>query len=269
MEKVSSRGHLESKLSSLIQDSWHLFIRTNTKLVRKPFLIFFSLFQPIVFLLLFTQLFSKFAAVPGFPAENYLLFAVPGIILQNSFTSAFQSGTAFVEDLNSGFLSKILVTQVNRQAILLGRIAADSTRVAIQSLIIFSIGYAMGAHPATGILGVVLMLLISALFGLAWGGLSILIGLRTRNDESVFAIAGFLTFPLLFMSTALTPASFMPDWMQNVSMFNPISYGVDAIRVLMLSGFDWHTIFPAFAIVVALIAITMGAVLYQFRKIVG
>jgi ABC-2 type transport system permease protein len=131
----------------------YLFNRINTKLVRKPFLIFFSLFQPVVFLLLFTQLFSRFASVPDFPADNYLLFAVPGIILQNSFTSAFQSGTAFVEDLKSGFLAKMLVTQANRQAILIGRIAADSARVTVQSLIIFTIGYVMGAHPATGSLG--------------------------------------------------------------------------------------------------------------------
>jgi len=254
---------------SLIQDSWHLFNRTNTRLVRKPFLIFFSLFQPIIFLLLFTQLFSGFAAVPGFPADNYLLFAVPGIIVQNSFTSAFQSGTAMVEDLKSGFLAKMLVTQVNRQSILLGRITADSARVAVQTLIIFTIGYAMGAHPATGVPGLLLMLLISALFGLAWGGLSIFIGLRTRSAESVFAIGGFLTFPLLFMSTALVPASFMPGWMQIVSNFNPISYAVNAIRVLMLSGFDWTIILPAFAVGGVLIAITMGAVVYEFRKVVG
>jgi ABC-2 type transport system permease protein len=183
--------------------------------------------------------------------------------------SAFQSGTAFVEDLKSGFLAKILVTQANREAILLGRIAADSARVTVQSLIIFSIGYAMGAHPASGIPGLLMMLLISALFGLAWGGLSIFIGLKTKSSESVFAIAGFLTFPLLFMSTALTPASFMPYWMQAVTRFNPISYGVDAIRVLMLSGFDWQTILPAFAVIGSLIAVAMGAVIYQFRKVTG
>src|ERR671912_66977 len=147
---------------SLIQDSWYLFNRTNTKLLRRPFLIFFSLFQPIIFLLLFTQLFSRFAGVPGFPAENYLLFAVPGIILQNSFTSAFQSGTAIVEDLKSGFLAKMLVTQANRQAILLGRIAADSTRVTVQTLIIFSIGYALGAHPATGAPGLLILITMVA-----------------------------------------------------------------------------------------------------------
>jgi ABC-2 type transport system permease protein len=254
---------------SLIQDSWYLFNRTNRKLLRKPFLIFFSLFQPIIFLLLFTQLFSRFASIPGFPADNYLLFAVPGIILQNSFASAFQSGTAFVDDLKSGFLAKMLVTQANRYAILLGRISADSARVTVQSIIIICIGLAMGAHPATGIPGLLLMLLISALFGLGWGGMSIFIGLRTRSSESVFAIGGFLTLPLLFMSTALTPASFMPDWMQTVTKFNPISYGVDAIRVLMLSGFDWQTILEAFGVIGALIAITMGAAVHQFRKVVG
>jgi ABC-2 type transport system permease protein len=92
---------------------------------------------------------------------------------------------------------------------------------------------------------------------------------RNLDIDTVFAIAGFLTFPLLFMSTALVPASFMPDWMQNVSKINPISYGVDAIRVLMLSGFEWHTILPAFAVIGSLIAITIGTVLYQFRKVVG
>ena len=253
----------------MIHDSWHLFIRTNTKLLRRPFLIFFSLFQPIIFLLLFTQLFSRFAGIPDFPAENYLLFAVPGIILQNSFTSAFQSGTAVVEDLKSGFLAKMLVTQVNRQAILLGRIAADSARVAVQTLIIFSIGYAMGAHSATGIPGLLVILVISSLFGLGWGGISIFIGLKTKNAESVFAIAGFLTFPLLFMNTALVPASFMPEWMQNVSKINPISYGVDAIRVLVLSGFEWPIILPAFAVIGSLIGVTLAAVLYQFRKVVS
>ena len=70
-------------------------------------------------------------------------------------------------------------------------------------------------------------------------------------------------------STTLVPASFMPGWMQIVSNFNPISYAVNAIRVLMLSGFDWTIILPAFAVGGVLIAITMGAVVYEFRKVVG
>jgi len=107
---------------TLFNDTRHLFVRSLKKLIRNPILIFFSLFQPIIFLLLFTQLFSKFAQAPGlFPAGvSYLAYATPGILLQNGFSSALQSGTSIVDDLNTGFLQKMLVTPVSRSAILLG-----------------------------------------------------------------------------------------------------------------------------------------------------
>jgi ABC-2 type transport system permease protein len=253
----------------LISDTQYLFIRSFKKLLRNPILLFFSLFQPIIFLLLFTQLFSRFAQVPGFPAESYLLFATPGIVLQNSFASAFQSGISMVDDLKSGYLEKMLVTQVSRPAIFLGRIEVDIVRTIIQSLIIFMLAFMMGASPITGVPGLLLMLLTISLFGVAWSGISIFLGLKTKNAETVFGIGGFLTFPLLFMSTALTPANFMPDWMQIVSQLNPISYTVDALRVVMLTGFDLGIIFTAFAVVGSIGVLTLGAAIYQFRKIIG
>ncbi len=254
---------------ALLADTSHLFIRSLKKLMRNPILLFFSLFQPIIFLLLFTQLFNRFAQVPGFPASNYLIFAVPGIVLQNGFSSAFQSGTAMVDDLRSGFLSKMLATQVSRPAILLGRISSDIFRVIVQSIIILVLAYGLGASPVTGVAGFLLMLVTVAFFGLAWSGISLSIGLRTRNAETVFGIAGFLTFPLLFMSTALTPASFLPDWMQTVSKFNPISYTVDALRALMLTGYDVTAILTAYGVVGLIGIVTMEATLYMFRKVVS
>ena len=254
---------------TLLFDTQYLFIRSFKKLLRNPILLFFSLFQPIIFLLLFTQLFSRFAEIPGFPASSYLLFATPGIVLQNSFASAFQSGIAMVDDLKSGYLEKMLVTQVSRPAIFLGRIATDVVRTIIQSLIILLLAFIMGASPVTGVPGLLTMLLTISLFGVAWSGISISLGLKTKNAETVFGIGGFLTFPLLFMSTALTPVTFMPDWMQNVSKLNPISYTVDALRVVMLTGFDLGTIFTAYAVVGSIGVLTLGAAIYQFRKIIG
>src|SRR5437763_706956 len=81
---------------SFLSDSFHLFIRWMKKLVRNPILIFFSLFQPVIFLVLFTQLFNKFGALLG-PGVSYTVFATAGIVLQNAFSSAFQSGTAVVD----------------------------------------------------------------------------------------------------------------------------------------------------------------------------
>jgi len=243
------------------------------KLVRNPILLFFSLFQPIIFLLLFTQLFSKFSSLPGFlqatGASSYLEFATAGILLQNAFGSALQSGTSIVLDLDTGYLQKMLVTPVSRYAILLGRLTSDAFRVVVQSGIILLLAYVLGATVSTGIVGILLMLFTIAFFGLAWSGISLAIGLKTRSAETVFAIGGFLTFPLLFMSTALTPKLLMPDWISNVSNFNPISYTVDAARALMITGYDWSTVLKAFGVIGLIAAVTLGATLYQFRKVVS
>ena len=254
---------------TLLSDTRYLFVRYLKKLIRNPILLFFSLVQPIIFLLLFTQLFERFANLPGFPAESYLIFATPGILLQNAFGSALQSGNSVVADMDSGYLQKMLVTPVSRYAILLGRLTSDAFRVLIQSTIIMFLAFLLGARPATGILGALLMLATIAFFGLAWSGISLAIGLKTRSSETVFAFGGFLTFPLLFMSTALTPLDFMPDWIQIVSQFNPISYTVDAVRVLMIDGFVWQPIVSAYLVIGFVALITLGSTLYLFRKVVS
>ena len=264
---------------SLINDVWYLFVRSLKKLVRNPILIFFSLFQPVIFLVLFTQLFSKFASVPGFfpPGVSYLEFATPGILLQNGFSSALQSGTSIVDDLNSGFLQKMLVTPVSRSAILLGRLTTDAFRVTVQSIIILALAYLLGFNAATGLTGLVGIIVIVAFFGLAWSGISLALGLRTRSAETVFGIAGFLTFPLLFMSTSLVPVAVMPSWMQSVSNVNPISYSVNAVRSLALPssklgllGLSVSTNLPeAFIFIAAIAVVTLGLTLYLFRKVVS
>ncbi len=258
---------------TLLYDSWVLFVRAIKKLLRTPILLFFSLFQPIIFLVLFTQLFGSFgellASQAGYHGVSYLSFAVAGIVLQNGFSSALQSGTSVVDDLTSGFLEKELVTPVSRSAILLGRLLSDAFRVVVQSAIILVLAYFLGAEFATGIVGVLLIFLIVAFFGLAWSGISLAIGLRTKSAETVFGLGGILTFPLLFMSSALVPTTLMPSWMQGVSRLNPITYTVDAVRALTLTGFDWGKILAAFGVVGAIAVVTLGATLYLFRKVVA
>src|SRR5262245_18096911 len=111
----------------ILTDTWYLFIRAMKKLVRNPILLFFSLFQPIIFLVLFTQLFSKLGSLQGL-GGNYLEFASAGLLLLNAFSSALQAGTSVVTDLETGFLPKMLVTPVSRSAILLGRLVSDAVR---------------------------------------------------------------------------------------------------------------------------------------------
>lgn len=263
---------------SFLADSYYLFIRSMKKLIRNPILVFFSLFQPVIFLVLFTQLFSKFGQLLG-PGVSYTVFATAGIVLQNAFSSAFQSGTAVVDDIKSGFLTKMLATPVNRSAILFGRILTDVVRVVAQTIIILVLAYALGVYPATGIGGYALIIFTVGFFSLAWSGISLALGLKTKSAETVFGIAGFLTFPLLFMSTALVGQFVMPTWMQNVSSYNPISFAVNAIRNLVTGcspdlkscsiGYDWGTILQAYGVIALIAVVTLGATLYLFRKVVS
>ena len=254
-------------------ETWVLFVRSIKKLIRTPILLFFALFQPIIFLVLFTQLFGSFGSLlsqkAGYVGVSYLSFATAGIVLQNGFSSALQSGTSVVDDLTSGFLEKVLVTPVNRAAILLGRLLSDAFRVVVQSAIILALAYLLGADMATGAVGVLLIFLIVAFFGLAWSGISLAIGLKTKSSETVFGLGGIVTFPLLFMSTALVPTSLMPSWMQTVSNLNPITYAVNAVRALTITGFDWATVLEAFGVIGLIAVVTLGATLYLFRKVVS
>jgi len=254
---------------TILFDVRYLFVRALKKVIRNPILLFFSLFQPVIFLTLFTQLFKGFGAIPGFPSGSYVAFATPGILLQNGFISATQSGTSMVDEINSGFLQNMLVTPVNRSAILLGRLMSDAFRVTVQSVIILVMATFLGAQMVTGFTGIILILFTIAFFGLAWSGISLTLGLVTRRAETVTAIGFFLTFPLLFMSSALFPTAFLPTWMQTVSNVNPISFNVNAIRDLALGGITWNTLLSAYGVTTLLAMITLGTTLYQFRKIVS
>ncbi len=246
-----------------------LWKRNLIKLFRVPMLLFFSLFQPLLFLILFSQVFSSMAKLPGFGYDNYLQFLVPTIVGLTALNSAFQSGMGMVNDIDSGLLDKFLIAPIRRSSILLGKVAADATRMAIQSVLIIAVSYVMGARVKTGIPGVLAMILIAVLFGIAWAGISNVVALRTRNAELTMLIGILITFPILFLSTGFMPAALLPDWLDTVAKFNPISYLVVALRALVNEGWDWTAIWPALAVTAGLAAVTLTAATRAFRKVIS
>lgn len=253
---------------TLWYDTQSLFIRAFTKIIRNPTLLFINLFTPLLFLLLFSQLLQKLSLFLG-PSGSYLAYLTPGILVLTVVTGAFQSGMSIVNDLNSGFLSKVLLTPSSRAAILLGRLATDLLVLMMQSAIIIGLAVLLGLNIVTGVPGLLLIFVTLAFFGLAWSGLLLAVGLKTRKAETVSAVGNLLVFPLLFVSSALFPVSIMPLWARTVSDYNPLSYVSNVTRDLVNGGLTWSTFASAYAVIGLMAVLTFAATLYQFRKVVS
>jgi len=253
---------------TLLYDTQSLFIRAFTKIIRNPTLLFINLFTPLLFLLLFSQLLQKLSVFLG-PSGSYLAYLMPGILVLTVVTGAFQSGMSIVNDLNSGFLSKVLLTPSSRAAILLGRLATDLLVLIMQSAIIIGLAVLLGLDIVTGVAGLLLIFVTLAFFGLAWSGLLLAVGLKTRKAETVSAVGNLLVFPLLFVSSALFPISIMPLWARTVSDYNPLSYVSNVTRDLVNGGLTWSTFASAYAVIGLMAILTFAATLYQFRKVVS
>ncbi|PSP48370.1 ABC transporter, partial [Halobacteriales archaeon QH_7_69_31] len=250
------------------------FRRWNLKAVRNPFVLVVSLVQPIIFLLLFTEVFGNVAGDAvnrGLPGVSYTTYLVPAIAIQVSLAAAVTSGVGLVNDIENGMFEKVLVSPMNRTAVFVGKTAAEVFRIAVQVAIILGLGVVLGAEIATGLVGAAGIVAIGILFSLWFVALSNALAVLTRDQESTIIAANLLQFPLLFLSSAFLPLAALPEWIQTVAMVNPVTYGVDAARALMLdrdvmtvvevTAFDGalNSVLPGVAVLLAL-ALGLGAV---------
>ena len=260
-------------VSNYVSELNGVFGRWIRKTLRRPQFLFFSLVQPIVWFVLFTQAFQSIADVPGFAlktgTDSYLTFFTAAVIIQTVISSAMQSGMGMVTDLETGYMDKMRVAPIHRSAILMGKMLSDGTRIVIQTAVIIALGFAMGVSIATGAVGLLLLFGIAMAFGIDWSGISTFIGLATKNSEATLIISLLTTFPLLFLSTAVMPKFCLPPWVQTVATYTPMSYIADALHGLIITGFDWTTLAYGLLTILIVGAISLSATTSMFRRTVS
>ena len=249
-----------------ILDTWYLFVRNLRNSSRVPMMWTMSLIQPLIWLLLFGQLFRNIVNLPGFPTESYLAFLAPGIIVMTSLFGATFSGMGTLVDIDLGYLDKMLVTPVNRNAIMLGRIGGDVTRIVAQTIIIVLIVLLMGEGFATGFAGFLTAIAIVVLTVISFAGLSNIIALRAKEHQLFITVINFFTLPLMFLSSAMMPMQMLPSWIQTIARYNPVTYAADGIRTLMNTGFEGVVLGKSFLILGGIALAMMGIATILFRK---
>jgi oleandomycin transport system permease protein len=246
-----------------LRQTFSLAWRTLVQIKHNPVeLIDFSV-QPVMFLLLFTYVFG--GAIGGSP-HTYLLFALPGIIVQNSLFTTLNTATGLSTDLKEGFFDRLRSLPIARFAPLAGRILADLAKQAWAIAMLIGIGYALGFRVGTNLLGVLAaggLVLISTL-AISW--VLVLVAMLAANPEKVQIFGFVVLFPITFTSDAFVQTATMPGWLQAWAKANPVSLIADAARGLMVSGPVARPLIESLLYAVAFTAVFAPLAVRAFRR---
>jgi ABC-2 type transport system permease protein len=251
---------------NLLVDTWWVCWRELKHYVGQPMRIFMTLFQPLVWLVLMGNMYQRIAAVPGFPAKSYLDYMAPGIVVMVTLFGGMFTGMSVVWDRRLGFLHKMLAAPLARSAVVTGKMLAAGIQAIIQGLVILLIALAMGVKFSAGIGGVPLLLLLAALLCLVLTGFSLALAAVVTTHETLMALVNFFTMPLMFTSNAMMPTQFMPTWLADIARVNPISFAINPMRTLFLSGYDVAGLVEGFLILGALVAVMAFIASSLFRR---
>jgi len=222
----------------MLADTWYLFDKYMRITIRMPMWTLFTLVQPLIWLVIFGQLFKKITQLPGFPTETYMDFFVPGVLIMTVLFGSSWSGVSLLREIQSGTVDKMLVSPVSRVAIVLSRVLHSTAQVVVQVLIMLLVAWALGAHLNLNPLDLGLGLLVVVLLGLCFAAVSNGFAIVLQREEPLVIIGNLMTLPLMFFSTALVPVNFMPAWIKYVSAINPINYAVEAVRAVLVGTPD-------------------------------
>jgi ABC-2 type transport system permease protein len=248
----------------LLMHTWWMIVRQTRNLQREPVWVVMLVIQPIVWLLLYGQLFSRVAALRG-GTSTYIEFLAPGIICMNAFFGGSWAGMAMITDLDRHVVDRFLASPASRLSIVLSQVVRAGIIADVQALILLGIGYALGVRVHGGFLGWLVVLAAAALLAMVFGGISNGVALLVRQEASMIATAQFVSLPLMFLSSILIAQQAMPPWMQTAARYNPVDWGVRAARNAVVLGGDWGKTGVYLALLVAAAAVTTAFATWTFR----
>ena len=232
-----------------MSQAWLLGQRALREGWRTPEALLPTLFIPLFFLVVNVGQAAKI--FPGdstdfLHGQGYGAFQLPSSLL---LAASFGTAALFlVEDIEGGYFDKLRAAPISRTALVLGRLIAEFTKGLLISVLIAVLGLVFGISIASGALGFVLLVLLSALWAVVFVGFMQLIALKTRSAAATNS-GGLIFFPLLFLTPNFVPRDMLTRPMEIAATLNPVTYVMEALRSLVLEDLAWDVIWPGFAVV--------------------
>jgi ABC-2 type transport system permease protein len=233
--------------------------RSVTRVFRQRALLVFPLVFPLLLFAINGSALSAATRIPGFPTTSYRDFALAITFIQGALFVAVSTGTDLARDIETGFFNRLALTPLKGAALLVGQLGGAFAVGCVQSVTYLLVGIATGVGIASGVGGALVLLALSVLIAFAFAGLGALLALRFGTGEAVQGV-----FPLLFVTVFLSSSN-LPrnlikvDWFREVATYNPVSYLIEGVRSLIITGWDAQALLLGFGIAAALAVITLAA----------
>jgi ABC-2 type transport system permease protein len=243
--------------------------RSILRTLRQPAMVVPALFFPMLLLAINSGGLKSATNLPGFPTDSYVTFALALTFLQGTMFAAMSAGTNVATDIETGFFNRLSLTPLRRVALLVGQLSGVIVLALIQATTFLVVGLTAGAGLQAGPLGIPVIVALSLLTTLGFGSLGAFVALRTGSGETVQGLFP-LMFAALFLSSMALPRNLIEiDWFRTVATWNPVSYMLEGIRSLLISGWDGEALALGFLASggLAVIALTAAASALRTRMV--
>jgi ABC-2 type transport system permease protein len=238
------------------------------KLIHDPVELFTRMIQPILWLGIFGQVFSRTRAIPT-GGLRYLDFMTPGVLAQSVLFGAIFYGISLIWERDLGIVHKFLASPTPRSALVLGRAVSSMARSVCQMVLVYVLAFALGVSLRFGVFAIAGVAAAVMLGSAIFSTFSLIAACLVKSRERFMGIGQVLTMPLFFASNAIYPLSMMPGWLRSISVVNPLTYQVDALRGLMVqSGTSLFGFAHDFGALIAAFAVLVGIATFLYPRII-
>ncbi len=259
-------------LATWFADGWTVTWRNLSKIKRSPDMLIFAVLQPIMFVLLFSQVYGGIIQIEG---SNYTNFLMAGIFAQTVVFGSTFSGAAMAQDLKEGLIDRFRTLPMSPSAVLIGRTNSDLCLNGISMVIMILTGFAVGWRFTNGVPSFLAGVGLLLLFSYAFSWVMALLGMVVRTPETINNASFMILFPITFISNAFVPAESLPRPLEIFANWNPVSALVQAARDLFGNTQDGmirdtfgiqHPVITVFIGVTVLLVIFVPLCIRQFAR---
>nr|WP_245347052.1 ABC transporter permease [Arthrobacter stackebrandtii] len=233
---------------------------------RMPVFLAMNLVQPIIWLLLFGQLFKSVVEIPGFGgSSSYLVFLTPGIVMMMALFGSAWAGTSYIQDMDRGVMDRFLASPASRGAMIVATMLYQSVLTVLQTLVVLGVAWLAGARFDGGWPGIAVLLLSAVLLTNVFAAFSNGMALLAKAQTALIAISQVIAFPLMFLSSAIMDTALSPAWVREVARFNPFEWAVAAGRGALQAAPDWGAVWGPLGLLAALAVVMTWLAARAFR----